>query len=79
MEGDVKFEGPAPFFLPVAQGTAAVPHHNNGVTVILSCLLPGRGGRPEPVNVQMLTKTARTLAEQLMRAVAENEGRDSKV
>lgn len=31
------------------------------------------------MNVQMLTKTARTLAEQLMRAVAENERRDSKV
>ena len=79
MGGDVKFEGPGPFHLPVAQSTAAVPHHNNGVTVIFQCALPGRGSRPEPVNVQMLTKTARTLAEQLMRAVTENEGRDSKV
>lgn len=47
MEGDVKFEGPAPFFLPVAQSTAAVPHHNNGVTVIFSCLLPGARERAD--------------------------------
>ena len=75
----MKFVGRGPFHLPVPQSTVAVPHHNNGVTVIFSCLLPGHGGRPEPVNVQMLTKTARTLAEQLMRAVAENERRDSMV
>ena len=71
MENDIKFEGPGPFHLPVAQTTAVEANKGNGVTMILNCMLPDRGGHPEAVNVQMLSKVARELAAQLNRAADE--------
>ena len=80
-EGSVAFAGPRPFDLPVAQRTTGTGHGNNGVRATFYSLLPkrengvlvNRGVGTEAVNVQMLSKVARRLAEQRLRAADESE------
>jgi len=80
-EGSVAFAGPRPFDLPVAQRTTVTGHGNNGVRATFYSLLPkrengvlvNRGVGTEAVNVQMLSKVARKLAEQRLRAADESE------
>lgn len=62
------FRGPGPFHLPVVQHATAVGNINNGVTMILYAVLPGRGPEPESVAAQMVSSTARALAAKLLEA-----------
>ncbi len=76
MNSRIIFEGPGPFDLPTAQRATAIGHTNNGVTLTLYCLVPAhsaaavavRSTEPEPVKVQMLSRIARDLAAELLRA-----------
>jgi hypothetical protein len=74
MKSTIKFEGPGPFDPPVVQTTAVDGHLNNGVTVILKCVIPGRDGYPEAVNVLMASKVAHELAVPLLRAFNVSKG-----
>lgn len=70
-DGAVRFEGEAPFHLPVAQSTAATGHGGNGVTATFYAILPDRGPRPQPVEIQMTTETAIALSGQLAAAARD--------
>jgi hypothetical protein len=72
-DSNVTFRGPGPFHLPTAQRATADGYTNNGVTLIIHCLLPGRGPEPEAVNIQMTTDVARETAVRLMQAVKRSE------
>ena len=72
-ESKVTYQGPGPFHLPVVQNATATGNQKNGVTMTLRAFLPERERELESVNAQMLSKIARELAVQLLRAADEAE------
>ena len=68
------FRGPGPFHLPVVQSAIVTGNTNNGVTMMLYAILPGRGSKPESVCAQMLSSVARELAVSLLQAADKADG-----
>jgi hypothetical protein len=81
-ESRVRFEGPGPFSLPVAQRATATGHPNNGVTMTVYSLVQveprqvaGHDTEVVPISIQMTSDVARELA---MKLLAEAEKGDRK-
>ena len=71
-ESSLIFEGPGPFHMPgCAQSVHAEDDLNNGVTLTVNILIPGRAGEPEAVSVQMSSDLAVTLSGLLAKAAAK--------
>ena len=68
----IKFEGEAPFHLPVAQrATAHVV--NDAVEMTFYAICPDQGPEPVPIRAMMTWHVAQTLAHQMTGAALEAE------
>lgn len=67
-ENELTYRGPGPFHLPVVQRATATGNPNNGVSMHLFVVLPGRGQQPESVSAQMTSSVARELSVRLLQA-----------
>ena len=73
MSINIIFQGPGPFHLPTMQFAKADGYTNNGVTLLMFCVLPGRGREPEALNIQMTSAVARETAVTLIQAAQRSE------
>jgi hypothetical protein len=79
MDSKVRFDGVGPFHLPVAQAASATGHLNNGVTVTFLLDAGGGGLDLSAVNVQINADVALKLCSNLLRAIDESLGTNSRV
>jgi len=75
--GKIKFEGTAPYALPIAQNITARAE-GTLVEVTLDVIAPGKEPSIVPIKVQMATDSARSLREQLWPAITTAEAHQQR-